>query len=57
MAPTENMRRKIFELAHEGHLGQTLTKQRVREHFWWPAMDKFVPRLRSVWCVWKGKRG
>ena len=40
--PPTSMRRKVFELAHEGHLGQILTKQRVRENFWWPEMDREI---------------
>lgn len=34
---------KVIDLAHEGHQGVVRTKQRLRELYWWPQMDKYVP--------------
>ena len=38
----DSMQGKIFELAHEGHLGIVRTKSRVRESFWWPGLDSAI---------------
>ena len=40
--PPMGVREKLMALAHQGHLGQTLTKKRVRENFWWPKMDSEI---------------
>lgn len=32
--PLFGIRRKLLALAHEGHLGQTLTQRRLKNHFW-----------------------
>ena len=34
------LRRKVVELAHEGHQGIVKTKNRLRTKVWWPKMDK-----------------
>jgi len=39
------LRDKVMSLAHEGHLGTGGTKARLREHVWWPGMDKDVERF------------
>ena len=36
------LRKRLIDLAHEGHQGQVRTKQRLREKYWWPAMDREV---------------
>ena len=36
------MRMSVVSLAHEGHLGLTKTKQRLRSKVWWPSMDRDV---------------
>ena len=33
---------RVIQLAHEGHIGMTLVKIRLREYYWWPAMDRHV---------------
>lgn len=47
------LRLRTVQLAHEGHPGITLTKQRLRSKVWWPKLDKmaeeFVRNCRS--CV------
>ena len=39
LVPPHMLREKIIRQAHEGHLGSTFTKRRIRESFWWPGMD------------------
>lgn len=34
------LRQKILQLAHEGHPGEKLMKQRLREKVWWPKIDR-----------------
>ncbi|XP_043231405.1 uncharacterized protein K02A2.6-like isoform X5 [Amphibalanus amphitrite] len=41
----EELRRRLLDLAHEGHQGTVRTKQRLRELFWWPGMDANVECL------------
>lgn len=36
------LRKRLIDLAHEGHQGRVRTKQRLREKYWWPAMDREV---------------
>ena len=43
--PPVDLRPKLIVLAHEGHLGIVLTKQRLRSTLWWPGMDKDVERF------------
>ena len=39
----KQLRHRAFEIAHEdGHQGIVKTKQRLRDIFWWPSMDKFT---------------
>ncbi|XP_064486026.1 uncharacterized protein K02A2.6-like [Ornithodoros turicata] len=37
-----SLRPKVIALAHESHLGIVRTKQRIRQYYWWPAMDADV---------------
>ncbi|KAJ1148944.1 hypothetical protein NDU88_001768 [Pleurodeles waltl] len=37
--PPEELKERIISLAHEGRLGQTMTKKRVWENFGWLGMD------------------
>ena len=39
------LRRRIMELAHEGHQGIVKTKVRLRSKVWWPGLDKDVENL------------
>lgn len=45
IVPPKDIRRKIVDLAHVGHLGGSLTKSKVREEYWWPGMDTMVEDL------------
>ena len=36
----EALRSRLVELAHEGHQGIVRTKQRLRDMYWWPGMDR-----------------
>lgn len=40
--PPQGLHFELFKFAHEGHLGQTLTKRRLRENYWCPGMDQNV---------------
>lgn len=40
-----SLRSRVLDLAHEGHQGIVRTKQRLRELYWWPHMDKCVETL------------
>lgn len=42
LVPPDAIRFRLIRGAHEGHLGKTFMKRRLREHFWWPQMDKDV---------------
>ncbi|KAJ1124181.1 hypothetical protein NDU88_002642 [Pleurodeles waltl] len=42
IVPPEALWRKLIDLAHEGHLGRTLTKSRLRASYWFPTMDRLV---------------
>ena len=42
--PSE-LRRRILELAHEGHQGVVKTKQNLRSKVWWPGMDAETEKL------------
>uniref|UniRef100_A0A1B0DGR2 RNA-directed DNA polymerase n=1 Tax=Phlebotomus papatasi TaxID=29031 RepID=A0A1B0DGR2_PHLPP len=35
----EGLRSRMLQLTHEGHPGETLMKQRLRERVWWPGTD------------------
>ena len=45
------LRKRLIDLAHEGHQGQVRTKQRLRERSWWPAMDREVEQSLSECSV------
>ncbi|KAJ8000091.1 hypothetical protein DPEC_G00201250 [Dallia pectoralis] len=49
IVPT-SLRPKVVDLAHEGHQGVVRTKQRLRELYWWPQMDKDV-QSKVASCV------
>ena len=34
------LRKRVLELAHQGHQGIVKTKARLREKVWWPGIDK-----------------
>ncbi len=36
---------RVIKLAHETHPGMTRTKQRIREYYWWPQLNKTVETL------------
>lgn len=40
-----SLRPRLLAAAHEGHQGMVRTKQRIRQHFWWPGMDTAVEEL------------
>ena len=48
--PPLALRKKLIDIAHEGHLGQTRTAQRLKANWWWPSMDEEV-RLRVEQCT------
>lgn len=39
VVPT-SLRRRMIQLAHEGHPGESVMKKRLRDRAWWPSMDK-----------------
>lgn len=51
----ENLRTRALTLAHEGHPGMTVMKQRLRTKIWWPQIDtqveKFVRHCRGCLMV------
>lgn len=42
LVPPASLRLDLIKRAHEGHLGITMTKRRLRLSFWWPYMDAEV---------------
>lgn len=38
----QELRVKVMSLAHEGHVGMSATKLRLRTKVWWPGMDRDV---------------
>ncbi|UYV72938.1 hypothetical protein LAZ67_10001233, partial [Cordylochernes scorpioides] len=40
-----SFRNKLLSFAHKAHQGMVRTKQRLRESYWWPGMDKDVEDL------------
>ena len=40
-----SLRHRLLAAAHEGHQGMVRTKQRIRQHFWWPGLDAAVEEL------------
>lgn len=45
LIPPVCLRSGIIVRAHEGHLGATMTKKRLRLSFWWPNMDREVEEI------------
>jgi hypothetical protein len=43
VVPT-SLRKKMINIAHEGHQGITKTKQRLRSTVWWPKMDREIEK-------------
>lgn len=41
----QTLRQRTLELAHEGHPGMTVMKQRLRSKVWWPKIDDDVERF------------
>lgn len=39
LVPHTSLRRRLINLAHRSHPGIVLTKQRLRQRFWWPRMN------------------
>ena len=39
------LRQRLLAAAHEGHQERARTKQRIRQHFWWPGLDAAVEEL------------
>ncbi len=50
-------RSRVVDLAHEGHQGMVRTKQRLRELYWWPQMEKHVQAMIAscVLCQYNDK--
>ena len=44
LVPT-SLRQRLLAAAHEGHQGMVRTKQRIRQHFWWPGLDAAVKEI------------
>ena len=44
LIPT-NLRKRVLQLAHEGHPGIVSMKQRLRSKVWWPGIDKQAERV------------
>ncbi|XP_062700623.1 uncharacterized protein K02A2.6-like [Aedes albopictus] len=44
MVIPENLRARTLDLAHEGHPGMTIMKQRLRAKVWWPKLDTQVEK-------------
>ena len=46
-----SLQNRIISFAHEGHLGISKTKMRIRDHYWWPKLNSSVEsELRSCAC-------
>ncbi|UYV72300.1 hypothetical protein LAZ67_9002523 [Cordylochernes scorpioides] len=48
-----SLRNKLLSFAHKAHQGMVRTKQRLRESYWWPGMDKDVEDLVTTCWVCK----
>ncbi|UYV70981.1 K02A2.6-like, partial [Cordylochernes scorpioides] len=48
-----SLRNKLLSFAHKAHQGMVRTKQRLRESYWWPGMDKDVEDLVTNFWVCK----
>lgn len=42
IVPPEGLRNHILNLTHEGHLGRSLSKARLRSDYWFPSMDQLM---------------
>ena len=40
----QSLRKRVVNLAHEGHQGVVKTKERLRSKVWWPGMDREAER-------------
>ena len=40
-----SLRPRLLAAAHEGHQGMVRSKQRIRQHFWWPGLDAEVEEM------------
>nr|CAH7764967.1 unnamed protein product [Callosobruchus chinensis] len=51
----QTLTKRVLELAHEGHPGETVMKRRLRAKVWWPLIDKqteqFVKACRDCLLV------
>ena len=43
--PPTGIRTRLLNICHEGHLGISKTKGRIRNAYWWPGLDKDVEKL------------
>ncbi|XP_058456465.1 uncharacterized protein K02A2.6-like [Malaya genurostris] len=43
----QSLRMRTLDLAHEGHPGMTLMKQRLRAKVWWPKLDAHVEKYNK----------
>ena len=53
----QELQSRIMNIAHEGHLGITLTKCRIRQDYWWPSMDNHIETLvrECIMCAQSDK--
>ena len=40
----EELSQRVIDLGHEGHMGMSATKRRMRVEYWWPGLDRDVER-------------
>ncbi|XP_062713706.1 uncharacterized protein K02A2.6-like [Aedes albopictus] len=45
LAVPRTLRSRMCQLAHEGHSGQSVMKNRLRDKYWWPNMDGETVKL------------
>ena len=51
------LRGRILNFAHEGHMGISKCKTRIREYFWWPGLNFDVEmKLRTCGCCHEAAR-
>ncbi|UYV66549.1 hypothetical protein LAZ67_4002023 [Cordylochernes scorpioides] len=50
-----SLRNKLLSFSHKAHQGMVRTKQRLRESYWWPGMDKDVEDLVTNCWVCKNR--
>ena len=51
--PPVTLREKLVLLWHEAQQGQTRTKQRLRDLYWWPNMDNMVVQVLQKCIVFQ----